>query len=203
MSWVVFDYGGVICAPQPAGDVARMARAAGGTVPEFSAAYWAHRHSYDLAELDAAAFWGKVGSALSQSYTDDQLAELTRLDIQSWLHLQDATLALIEQVAAAGHQLALLSNAPAEMAEVVSGLPLAGRFEHLVFSCFLRSAKPDPACFGAALDQLGADAGEVTFLDDRPDNVAAAAGAGMRAIHFAGPGQARADLTRLGVVGPG
>ena len=200
MSWVVFDYGGVISQHQPATEVARLASAARCPEDEFTAAYWAHRLGYDTADLDAATFWQRVAATLGRSFTSAQVAELTRLDIESWLHLQEPTVALIEQVAAAGHRLALLSNAPADVAGAITALAVAGHFEHLVFSCFLRSAKPDPACFGAALSQLGAAAGEVVFLDDRAENVAAATALGIQGVHFTGPAEARAELSRQGVL---
>ena len=41
MSWVVFDYGGVICTPQPEADVAALAAAVGVPVPDFQVPYWA------------------------------------------------------------------------------------------------------------------------------------------------------------------
>ena len=200
MSWVVFDYGGVISQHQPAGDVARLAAVAGCDVSQFTAAYWPGRLSYDSGDLDAGTYWQKVGTTIGRSFSPAEVAELARLDVQSWLHLQEETVTLIQQVAAAGHRLALLSNAPADVAEAISGLPVAGHFEHLVFSCFLRTAKPDPACYGAALSQLGARAEEVTFLDDRPANVDAATGLGLRGVHFTTPARARADLTRHGML---
>ena len=86
---------------------------------------------------------------------------------------------LIAGLAAAGQRLAVLSNAPADVAEAVQALPLAGYFEHLVFSCALKSAKPEPECFRATLARLDAGPGEVIFLDDRPDNV----GGGQRPGH--------------------
>ena len=200
MSWVLFDYGGVISQHQPAADLARLAAVAGCAVPEFSAAYWPPRLGYDRGDLDAETFWREVGNAIGRSFSAAQVGELTELDIHSWLHIQEGIEVLIAQVAEAGHRLALLSNAPAEVAGAVSRLPVAAHFEHLVFSCFLRAAKPDAACFGAALARLDADPGHVTFLDDRPGNVAAAAGLGMRGIHFAGAGQAAAELARHGVL---
>lgn len=200
MSWVVFDYGGVISQYQPAADVAALAAVAGCEVGEFTAAYWPDRLSYDLGELDEVTFWDKVGSAVGRSFSPAEVAELTRLDIRSWLHLQEGTVTLIQQVAAAGHQLALLSNAPAAVAEAVSGLPVAGYFQHLVFSCHLRTGKPDPACYRAALSRLGARPSEVTFFDDRPVNIEAATRLGLGGIHFTTPAQARADLTRRGVL---
>jgi len=112
-TWVLFDYGGVICTDQPDEDVVALAAAAGVGVPEFRDAYWAYRLSYDRAELDGPTYWQKVAAALGRSFPARQTAELTRLDIASWLHLQEGTVALIEELAAAGHPLALLSNAPA------------------------------------------------------------------------------------------
>ncbi len=199
MTWVLFDYGGVICHPQAEEDLARLARAAGCTVAEFGAGYWPCRLDYDLAVLDAEAYWQRLAGSLGRSFSESQVAELTRLDNASWLHLQAGTLALIDDVAAAGHRLALLSNAPAEVAEVVRTLPELARFEQLAFSCFLKSAKPDPDCFGGALAMLGAEPGDVVFIDDREENVVGAVRRGIQSVHFTDPRAARAGLARCGV----
>lgn len=52
-------------------------------------------------------------------------------------------------------------------------------------------AKPDPAIWRALLDGLGAPPGEVLFLDDRAENVAAARQAGIRAFVGTGAEDAR------------
>jgi putative hydrolase of the HAD superfamily len=143
-----------------------------------------------------------VGSALGRTFTGADITELIRLDIASWLHLQTGMVTLVEQVAAAGHRLALLSNAPAELAAAVTALPVAVHFEELAFSCFLRSAKPDPACYQAVLDKVGAIAGEVIFLDDRPENVAAAVAMGIRGVQVTSPAAARSGLAAHGVLAP-
>ena len=200
MSWVLFDYGGVICTPQPDSDVARLASAAGAPVPAFRDAYWAHRLDYDHAELDGTTYWQKVAAGIGCSFTTAQVAELIRLDIASWLHLRAGTVTLIEDVAAAGYRLALLSNAPAEVAEVVAGLPVAAHFEHCAFSYSLRSVKPEPECYRAVLAMLGAGPADVVFLDDRPENVAAAQALGIRSVQFTDPGQARAALAAHGII---
>jgi putative hydrolase of the HAD superfamily len=199
MTWVLFDYGGVICTPQPEADVALLASAAAVPVPEFRDAYWAYRLSYDRAELDGITYWHKVAAALGKSFSAGQMAELARLDIASWLHLREGTVALIEDLAAAGYRLALLSNAPAGIAEVVAELPLARVFEHQAFSCFLGSVKPEPECYRAVLAMLGAQPADVVFLDDRPENVAGAAALGIRGVHFTTPQAARAALAGHGV----
>lgn len=198
-TWVVFDYGGVICTPQPDEDVALLAAAAGVPVPDFQGAYWAYRLSWDRAELDGTTYWQKVAAALGLSFSASQMAELTRLDIASWLHLQDGTVALIKDLGAAGYPLALLSNAPAEVAEAVAALPVARAFSHHVFSCFVGAAKPEPECYQALLGMLGAGPADVVFLDDRPENIAGAAALGIRGVHFSTPAQARAALAEHGV----
>jgi putative hydrolase of the HAD superfamily len=197
MAWVMFDYGGVICHPQPEQDLAALARAAGVTVAAFWDAYWVRRLDYDTGELNALTYWQDVAGRLGQSWDRDTTGELVRLDAASWLHVHPGTAALIDDLAAAGHRLALLSNAPPEVADAVAALPLIRRFEHVLFSCYLKAAKPDPDCYGQALATLGAPASEVTFIDDRPDNVAGAAQAGMRAVHFTEPAAVRIELAGM------
>ena len=199
MTWVLFDYGGVICQPQPDEDVALLVRAAGCSVVDFSAGYWAHRLAYDRADLDGVTYWQKVGAGAGRSYSTAEIAELIRLDIASWQHLRPGTVALIDDIASAGYPLALLSNMPAEVADAVAAMPIAARFEHCAFSCFLRSAKPEPECYQAVLAMLGASPAEVVFIDDRPGNVAGAGALGIRAVRFTDPDQTRAALAELGV----
>jgi len=169
-------------------------------VPAFRDAYWAHRLDYDRAELDGATYWQKVAAGVGRSFTTAQVTELIRLDIASWLHLRAGTVTLIEDAAAAGYRLALLSNAPAEVAEVVAGLPVAAHFEHCAFSYSLRSVKPEPECYRAVLAMLDAGPADVVFLDDRPENVAAAQALGIRSVQFTDPGQARAALAAHGII---
>jgi putative hydrolase of the HAD superfamily len=193
----MLDYGRVVCDPPPEADVAALAGAAGAATPDLLAEYWRWRRDYDLGALDSRGYWTKIGAALHRDYPDAAIAELVRLDSESWLHLTAGTVALVEELAGAGHRLALLSNAPAEIAAAVARLPVARHFEQLLFSCDLSSAKPDPRCFTLALDRLAASPDEVIFIDDRADNVAAAAGLGIRAVRYTTPRQARQQVLAL------
>jgi putative hydrolase of the HAD superfamily len=195
--WVMFDYGNVISKPQPEEDLAALAGEAETTVAEFSEAYWPRRIDYDRADLDAWEYWSTVAEQLDQRWEDRRIARLMWLDTVSWLHLRAGTVALVEDLAAAGHQLALLSNAPAEVADAVSLLPVAQHFEHLVFSCHVKATKPDPDCYHAALGRLGAQPADVIFIDDRAENVAGADRLGIRGQHFTSPDAARSQLSAL------
>jgi putative hydrolase of the HAD superfamily len=199
VAWVMFDYGGVMSRWPSEQDMTTIAGVAGTSVRRLMDAYWQRRPAYDRAELTADAYWQQIGLLVgrSQAYSAAEVAELSRLDTDSWLHLEGETVALIEELALAGHRLAMLSNAPADIAEAIAGLPVARHFEHLVFSCQLKTAKPATECFVGALARLGATPPEVIFIDDQPDNVAAAVALGMQSIRFTGPGKARALLTQL------
>jgi putative hydrolase of the HAD superfamily len=196
VTWVMFDYGGVLSQPPAEEDLALLARAAGASVPALMDGYWQWRRAYDLAELDTAEYWRQVGRGLGRRYTGAETAELSRLDSSMWLRLQAGTVALVQDLAAAGLPLALLSNAPGDVAEAVSGLPVAAHFEHLIFSYELKTGKPEPTCYGAALARLRARPEEVVFIDDRPENVEAAATMGLRAVQFTTPAAAREAVTQ-------
>jgi putative hydrolase of the HAD superfamily len=196
VTWVMFDYGGVVSHTPTQQDLTVLAGVAGASVPDFTERYWNWRRAYDLAELDAPGYWQQVGSGLGRHYSDAEISELNRLDRASWLRLQAGTVALIKDLAAAGLPLALLSNAPGVLAHAIGRLPIASHFGHLIFSCELKLAKPDPECYERALATLGASAEEVIFIDDRSENVTAAAALGLQAVHFSSPGEAREAVTR-------
>jgi len=118
--------------------------------------------------------------------------ERRNLQLEARAHVRVQT--AIDDLAAAGRPLAMLSNAPGELAEAISRLPVAAHFGHLIFSCELKSAKPDPECYDRALARIGARADEVIFVDDRSENVAAAAALGLRSVHFTSPSAARAAV---------
>jgi len=180
--WLVFDYGQVISLPQPSAAVAAMAQLAGLPQATFDEGYWRHRDAYD-AGWPAERYWSHVvGRPLSAD--DPLVAELDRADIASWSQLNPRTVELVTGLAADGHGLALLSNAPESIATAIDSADWAAVFHHRLFSCRLALTKPDPAIFAALLHRLGAPADRVTFVDDRPENVQAAAEAGLTALRY-------------------
>jgi putative hydrolase of the HAD superfamily len=187
--WLLLDYGGVLCTPQPEEDRAALVRAAGAEPAEFWAAYWRDRGPYDRAELDPAAYWAGV---LERQLTPAEVAELDRLDVASWSHPQQASLDVVG--ALKGVELALLSNAPATLADAIEGLDWVRVVPRRFYSCRLGLTKPDPEAYAAVLDALGAKPADVTFVDDKPENVHGAQDAGLRAVLFSDPAALRTEL---------
>jgi len=60
--------------------------------------------------------------------------------------------------------------------------------------------KPEEGIFRTAIERSGREPGEIVFIDDREENISAAAALGIQAIHFRGDeGALVGELARLGV----
>ena len=79
----------------------------------------------------------------------------------------------------------MLSNATDALEELLAErYSVADRFARILNSARLGMAKPDPAIFEHLLQQLALPPGEVVFVDDRAENVTAAASLGMHVIWY-------------------
>ena len=80
-----------------------------------------------------------------------------------------------------------------------AAFPFLGLLQDVVVSGTEGVAKPDPAVFVIVRQRTGLPLDRLVFVDDRPDNVAAAAAAGMDALVFTDAGRLRADLRERGL----
>jgi putative hydrolase of the HAD superfamily len=186
MIWVLCDYGEVLSLPQPLSDRLAIEEEAGRSGPEFWSPYWQHRPSYDRGDSAVMDYWSSV---LGLRPERRKLERLIELDVASWLHPNPASLASAARAVERGLRLAILSNAPHEVADAIDDATWAGAFSPRLFSCRLRATKPEEDVYAAALKALDAAPSEITFLDDRPDNVSAARRAGISAHVFTDPTQ--------------
>ncbi|MGC5017004.1 HAD family hydrolase [Micromonospora sp. DT47] len=93
------------------------------------------------------------------------------------------TLDTLDALRAAGHRLALVSNATSETAEAWPQSRLARRLDAAIFSCELGVAKPDRAIYLAAAGRLGVAPGDCVFVGDGSDGeLAGAAALGMTVL---------------------
>ncbi|MBE1533544.1 HAD family hydrolase [Actinomadura algeriensis] len=197
MTWIVFDYAGVISLSPPQDAGALLPQTVGVAPERFWPVYWARREPYDLAEVTAAEFWDDVCGRLGAPVDADLVEVLVTLDVRTWGHVNRETVGLMEELAAAGSPLALLSNLPVDLARTVDARPWAGLFRHRLFSADLRLVKPDPDIYRTLLERLEAGPDDVVFVDDREENVRAAEAAGIRGVLFRDAGGVRTELSDL------
>lgn len=101
---------------------------------------------------------------------------------------------------AGGYRMAILNNESRELNDYrIRTFGLGAIFDDFFSSCYTGRRKPDPAAYRLALDVTQRSADESLFLDDRPENIEAAAQVGLRTLRVDDPGRLRQELTALGV----
>ena len=188
---LILDYGNVLTLPQAPDVIETMAARLRVPVQAFTAAYWEHRHGYDGGECSVDEYWRRVLGSLGQRPEgSDERALLDWLadrDADSWMRYRGEVWDLARDVRAGHVRTAMLTNMSADLAaRIRRDRPLDRWFDVVVVSAEVRRMKPDPRIYGLCLEQLDVEPQQALFVDDRPENVAAAARLGMRTVHFVG-----------------
>lgn len=133
-------------------------------------------------EITDGEFWRRAVEGLGLASDAD--ASRMRAEIWETWEIDSRVLALIDR-ARERYRVAMLTNATDAMEELLAErYGVADRFEAIVNSARVGTAKPDPAIYEELLQRLDLGAGEVVFIDDRAENVAAAASLGMHVAWF-------------------
>ncbi len=188
--WLLLDYGDVISLPYDEQVGAEVARLLDLAPEELMERYWVNRALLDSG-LPTGPYWSGVAG---RDVSDEEAAQLDSVDLGGWARTNADMLDLIEEKKATGVRLALLSNAPHVQADSFERVAWTSGFEHVFVSARLGMVKPDRAIFEHVLEELGAPAEDVTFVDDRAANVDAAAELGINALLFTTVEELRARL---------
>lgn len=186
---IVFDFFGVICSEIAPFVLPRYMSAEAAVEYKASVVERA-----DLGEIDLADVL-------------DHLAHLTgaspaqlEADFWSCVKIDPDMVALIESLKRR-YKTALLSNAMRPfLGQILEKHDLLRLFDVKVISYEEHLTKPNPAIFRLTAERLGVPEAACVFIDDNAGNVAAALGAGMQALPFAGLARLRHDLAALGVL---
>ncbi|MFF4867222.1 HAD family hydrolase [Streptomyces sp. NPDC001231] len=184
---VILDYNGVI-GLQPTTDqwlhLARTANRPEEDLAAFQSAFWSARQPYDAGQLSDLAYWAKV---LGYHPGPRMLRELCAVDADMWTATDDRVLEVLHHAHRAGLPMALLSNAPHHLSDILDRHNWRRLMSQALYSARLEVCKPDPAAYQHALQALGAaDPRRVLFVDDRADNCHAARRLGLRTLHYTG-----------------
>jgi 2-haloacid dehalogenase len=196
-SAVVFDLGGVLIDWDPRhlyrqlfDDEADMEAFLGQvTTPEWNAAQ------------DAGRPWADAVASLAEKHPEHRA--LIEAFHERWPETLGGpipgTVDVLAELREARVPLYALSNWSAETYPVARArFPFLAWFDGVVISGEVGAIKPDARMFEHLVAQHGLRPSETVFVDDRADNVAAAARLGFVAIQFRDAASLRQDLRRLG-----
>ena len=136
---------------------------------------------YDLGVLEE----DKVAEALAE-YRGCDLAT-AKGNMQLAIEYQEQiepTAELIRELKERGYKLYVLSNMSKEYIEYLREFPVFDYFDEQVVSCEIGLGKPDRRIYEYLISHCKLEPSETIFIDDRKDNVDAAAEVGLQTMHF-------------------
>ena len=110
----------------------------------------------------------------------------------------DATLIDYIRALRPRYRTGILSNAFSDLSRVMTQVwRIDDAFDSLIISAEVRCMKPDARIYQLAVQDLGVAPQEAVFIDDSMRNIDGSRAAGLQAVHFQSPAQARAELDAL------
>jgi putative hydrolase of the HAD superfamily len=182
---VLFDFGQVLSRPPLPAVWEQMKEIANLEEAPFHAGYWAYRHAYDRGDLTGPAYWEAVAHQAGSTFASTQVQELIDADTELWTDLNPPMVEWAARLQDAGFRTGILSNIGDSIAAgIIAKLPWLKRFDHCTWSHELHLAKPEAAIYLATAASLGTAPAQILFIDDREDNIAAAAALGMQTVRY-------------------
>lgn len=182
---VIFDYGKVLSQPQHDSDIEAMATTCGLPRQSFESLYWQYRPAYDEGHLDGRGYWQAIAEQSNQTFAEDKLLTLIKLDGESWSRPNEPTLQWAEELRKHGLLTPILSNMPYDVGKYVKRCTWISDFKPSIYSCDIGCMKPDRAIYEHCLKLLRLPAEQTLFLDDREENVEGARQLGIHSVCFA------------------
>ena len=156
---------------------------------------------WDLRTLgDERAFWAGYARGLAADLSLSEVqgqAFLRQFPYQVFMKAAPQAREVLETLRARGLTIGVLSNTLPNIWPTLEAIGLADLIDVALSSCALGIHKPELEVFRLAARELGVACGEVLFLDDKPENVAAARAVGMRAELVDLSGEAAGALVGL------
>jgi putative hydrolase of the HAD superfamily len=197
-SLLLWDVGGVLLSNgwDHASRAAAVARF-GLDATEFERRHAATEVDFETGRLDWAGYLAATVFYEPRHFSEAEFGAFIRS--QSSPH--PGAIAAARALRATGrYRLATLNNESRELNEYrIRTFGLAEIFDDFFSSCYTGRRKPDPAAYRLALDVTRHGPEETLFLDDRPENVAAAAQLGIRTLRVLDPERLGDELARSGV----
>ena len=178
MKNVVFDLGRVVFAQDPAKSTAEFKQffsyVSLTPMPQFWTDYDMGVLSFDQVAEELAAYRG-----VEPEFAREMIA--IAIGKQETIR---PTEKLINELKATGYKLYVLSNMSREFIDFLRKQKVYENFDGDVVSCEVGIVKPMPEIYDLLLERFDLDPAETIFIDDRKENVDAAAAKGIATFHF-------------------
>ena len=192
---VIFDYGNVLSATRDPRPRAAWERKLG--LPAGQLGRMVHNdHSWVAAQcghISVDDYWQGIGKVLH--LPPDDVAQL-RTDFYRGDMRNDALVVRLDAMRQAGVRLGILSNFSQELWTLLEQQDLRHRFDAIAVSADIGVMKPNPAAYHAILEMLSLPPEACLFIDDLPDNIAAAQALGLHSIMFRDHPSCLAEIDR-------
>ncbi|MCZ7417398.1 MULTISPECIES: HAD-IA family hydrolase [unclassified Streptomyces] len=137
-----------------------------------------------------------IAGALADRLPRERARDLGTALATAPFRADEAVVALLRQ-ASATLPLVLVTNGSVELDDDLALMGLADLTDHVVNSAGVGVAKPDREIYEIAARRAAVPADRCLFVDDRLENVQAAAGLGMTGVHYREPADLRRPLAFL------
>jgi len=144
---------------------------------------------FELGRIPQSEFTARVRAEFAHDGGDDEFTAI-------WADIFDENPPMNRLVAelAARMPLYLLSNTSSLHIDFIfRRFPIFVHFRRGIYSFEVGLLKPDPAIFHTAADLLGVNPATTLYIDDMPENAAAAIAAGFPTIHYSRANHAAAE----------
>ena len=198
ISLLLWDVGGVLLSNAWDGSV----RTAAATHFGLDATDFERRHEAVVEAFESGRLDGEDYLARTVFY---QPRTFTPMEFQQFMCAQSrphaAALATARSLRQGGkYVMAALNNESRELNEYrIRTFGLNDVFHVYFSSCYTGHRKPEAAAYRSALTLAQRTPEETLFLDDRPENIAAAARLGLRTLEVRDPDRLREELAQVGV----
>ena len=147
-----------------------------------------------------ASWRTEVAERLRVRFPDADAAEAVRLWSRSSGEIDVAVLDLLQRCRESAN-LVLVTNATTRLESDLERLGIGLAFDHIINSSSIGHAKPRPEIFNTALNRLSIKAHEALFVDDKAENVYAAAEMGIKGHQFTTVENLKTTLAKHGLSG--
>ncbi len=194
---VVFDFGGVLAEEGFREGLKAIARKNGLDPEEFYrfVTEYIFQCGYLTGQSNEGAFWEGLRKIKGIRGTDEQL----RGEVLRRFVLRPEMLQLVKALRQRGLKVAILSDQTNWLDEINEREGFFHLFDHVFNSYHIHRSKREVSLFKTIAGHLGLSPEEVLFIDDNPDNVQRARGAGLKGVVFEGVNELKDTLRQMGL----